>query len=234
MNAVPHILVADAVLRHLGWTESSRAHMAVGAVAPDTYRIMPGEGFRGLHFRGGRRPGEMLRDFADTYVVPALARERSDEQAFWAGWYCHLVSDQIWRRTLMKELPGLWKTITSSHSDERARLRDEYQAACNRVDLQLVETPGSQVPELRWLLRAWSPSYEVGPLGPSVLREWVLQVASSAMPPPEPALAGAGEIDSAFVTRAMQTAQQQLYSDMGVLVRRAFASPEHEDPFEEV
>ena len=234
MNAVPHILVADTVFRSLDWGETARAHMAVGAIAPDAYRIIAGLSFRDLHFRGRRGSKVQLRDFADTYVIPALARGQGDEQAFWAGWYCHLVSDRVWRRMLRTELPDLWQAVTSGDREERARVRDGYQAACDRVDVQLADAPGSTVAELRWLLRSWQPGYELGLVKASQMREWVVQVGSNAMPPPEPTLVGRTDVDFAFVQRAIAAAQQQLAKDMANLARQADESPDFDGPFAQV
>jgi hypothetical protein len=231
MNAIPHMLVADSVLREFGLPDCSRAHGAVGAIAPDAYRLIPGMGYRALHFRSRRTLGMRRVDFVSGYLRPALIAGSGDEQAFWIGWFCHIVSDQVWRRMLRTEVTDLWDGGIGGAGMERERLRAEYHGSCDCVDRQLADLPGSLVSEFRWLLRSWNPHYELALLNFHTLREWAGRVALDATPPPEPELPpAADQITYAFVARAMEASHHEIVAALHAEISATTAlSPDFED-----
>lgn len=225
MNALPHLVIANNLWARLGWPESARGHLAVGAVAPDAYRLVPKMSYRATHFRSARKVGLRRADFLSDFLRPALLEGGVDERALWIGWLSHIIADQLWRRTIRAELPEFWQMTVVGSGAECRRLRAEFQACCDRADQQLCLVPGSPVSELRWILRSWLPRYEVPLLGQVILRQWVARVTAQAMPPPAPETQGPDWISYPFVARAIEAAEEETAALVELELKRASEAP---------
>lgn len=209
MNALPHAMLADEVRQELHWPDWVRVHAIVGGLAPDAHRVLPGVSYRTLHFRSRRKIGERLRDFLGEYLRPVLQVGGHDEQAYWIGWLSHVVSDTIWQRMLRQELSEFWASCTSPDRAYAMAMRAEYQRACDRVDNEIATGQPEYFSELRWMLRSANPTYDLYPLNPVVLNEWIGKVATDALPPTPPSSPGTPLITVDFVRRAMDEAREE-------------------------
>ncbi len=201
--------MADSVWRRLQWPTTTRGHLLVGAIAPDAHRVAQDLGFRKSHFRLRRQAGMRPRDLLIEYVRPALIIGSPDEQAFWLGWLTHVSSDALWRRTLRDHLPGLWHGCTRGERERRRLLRSQYRDACDTVDREIAESEPALMDELRCLLRTNHRLYDVFPLSPQQLEEWIIALLSDYLPPPEPETRGNDVIYRAFVKHVMDAAVEE-------------------------
>lgn len=209
MNPLPHLLVADAVWRRLQWPAGTRGHLLAGSVAPDAHRVSPDIGFRRSHFRLRRETGNRPRDLLNEYVRPALLVGSAEEQGFWLGWLSHVTSDALWRRMLRDHLPGLWHGCTRGEQERRQLLRAQYRDACDTVDREIADAEPRLMDELRWVLRTTHRAYDVFPLTPQQLDEWIAVVLASHLPPDVPESRGNDVIYRAFVQHVMDGAVEE-------------------------
>jgi hypothetical protein len=209
MNALPHVILADEVRQELQWPDWVRIHAIIGGIAPDAHRLLPGVSFRSLHFRSRRKIGERLRDFLGEYLRPVLQAGGNDEQAYWIGWLSHVVGDTIWQRMLRTELAEFWASCTGPDHAHAMAMRAEYQCACDRVDNEIAAGQPEYFSELRWMLRSANPTYDLYPLNPVVLNEWIGKVATDALPPTPPSSPGTNLVTLDFVRRAIALAREE-------------------------
>ena len=223
MNPLPHVLLADRAWHILDMPLNSRAHMMVGAIAPDSWRLMEDTGFRKLHFRSKTRQGQRLGDFISLYLQPAFTQPNDQLQGYWAGYLSHIVADTVWRRMLKAEYPEMWDEISSCEGDERLEALAQYQANCIRADRQLTARFEREIVELRWLLKSTSPVYDVAPLDLTVLCQWIQLVSTSQLPADEPQISGQVSIDADFIERAIEVTIDEftsIYRHQKILVKQ--------------
>jgi hypothetical protein len=202
MNALPHILVADDVRRRLQWPDWVRAHVLMGALAPDAYRIVPGLDYRALHFRYRHGVGQRLSDYLADYLRPALREGGHDEQAFRVGWLSHILSDLVWQKMLREQFPQLWGGVLGQDVAAGRQLRLEYQNACDRIDREIAQSQSEYLAEVRWTLRSANLQYDLTPLNVTVMNQWIGRVAIEALPPSAPPTPGIDYLRAEFVHRA--------------------------------
>lgn len=224
LNPLPHVLLADRAWHILDMPLNSRAHMLIGAIAPDAWRLMEGTGFRRLHFRSKTKKGQRLGDFLSLYLQPAFAQPNDQLQGYWTGYLSHTIADTVWRRMLKTEYPDMWNEISSCEGDERLEALVQYQVSCIRADRQLATRFEREIIELRWLLKSTSPVYDVAPLEITALCQWLQLVSTSQLPADEPQINSQIVIPTDFVERVIEVALDEftsIYRHQKLLTKQA-------------
>jgi len=183
MTELGHLLVADALLEHLRWSDRRRSSLYLGCIAPDAYRVTIGVDYREVHFRSARRPGQRLTDFLRTYLRPALAGGDAEAEAFFAGWLSHICTDYVWRQHLRAVLPELWHMVVTAPRLEAVALKHQFYDECDWVDIQLHRLDGAHMEEMRCVLSEAEVRFTIPPLQCSDIYRWRQQVADEMLPP---------------------------------------------------
>ncbi|MFO8079131.1 MAG: hypothetical protein R6V07_02390 [Armatimonadota bacterium] len=94
MNLLHHLVVAEKLRETLGWSQSLRAQMLLGAIAPDAHSEVPGIGRAALHPRRGEDAITFILKLADRGRCP----EDASGRAFAVSAIAHVVADELTRK----------------------------------------------------------------------------------------------------------------------------------------
>ena len=101
INLLHHLIVSECLRQRLGWPESVRGQMMLGALAPDAHTESPDHDRTYLH----PRPGTEVAGYAIGKITPPWALDEREGRAFAVSVIAHLVGD-VGGREMVKGLPA--------------------------------------------------------------------------------------------------------------------------------
>ncbi len=182
MTPLQHLLLAEQVRERLGWTLEYRPFLLIGAIAPDTHRVVNDTSYRDLHFRSRSKEENRLIDFLNRFLRPAI-NGSEQELTFWVGWLSHTVADDTWRHQLRERIPEMWDTAIADDEAAARQMRKLYRRECVHLDNALFSENIDLMREIRTDLLAAEPDFSAPLVQTRDLHSWRLTVAQTMIPP---------------------------------------------------
>ncbi|MFO7945898.1 MAG: zinc dependent phospholipase C family protein [Armatimonadota bacterium] len=209
MTPLQHLLLAEQVRERLGWSLEFRPYLLMGAIAPDTHRVVDDISYRDLHFRSRSKEHNRLIDFLNTFLRRAI-NGSEHELSFWVGWLSHIVADDTWRHQLRERIPELWETAISDDEAAARQMRKLYRRECVHLDIVLFSERTDLMREIRTDLLAAEPRF-CSPLIPTRdLHSWRLTVAQTMLPPLAESEEAPVYLDADFVDTCLYQAREEV------------------------